>query len=131
MSANILILLFCSLFISCGTTRIVTERKINADIFVNGVNKGKNEVKIQQMGFPKKIEIEAKYQGEILGSIHAHRKFTLITFLVGYCTGIGFLTAWTFPDVIIIPTKNFMSDELKNSWDSPQQSIWMKPLNKK
>jgi hypothetical protein len=126
-----LFIFLCILFVACGTTRIVTDQNVNADIYLNGIKKGQKNIEIQRTGMPKKIELSAKYQGQALGSISVRRKFEWSTFLIGYFTyGIGFITAWRFPDVIIIPTSKINSAEDFSPWDIPQNSIWMKPLNK-
>ena len=127
----LVLVIFSLLLVSCGTTRIMLDQNINADIFVNGIKKGQNTVEIQRMGVPKRIEVSAKYQGQTLGSISVKRKFDWATFLIGYFTdGIGFLTAWRFPEQVIIPTKRLENDDFISPWEEPRKSIWMKPLNK-
>ena len=126
-----LFILLCFLLIGCGTTRIITDQNINADIYLNGIKKGQRNIEITRTGVPKRIELSAKYQGQALGSISVRRKFEWTTFLIGYFTyGIGFITAWRFPDVIMIPTSKINNEDDLSPWDTPQKSIWMKPLNK-
>lgn len=123
--------MLCFLLAECGTTKIMTDQNLAADIYLNGVKKGRKEIEIQRMGIPKKIELTAKYQGETIGTITVRRKFDYATCLIGYFTeGIGLLTAWRFPETIIIPTKVKNSDELTNPWNNAQKSIWLKPVNK-
>jgi hypothetical protein len=127
---NSLIIFLCFLFVACGTTRIVTDQNINADIYLNGVKKGQKNIEIRRTGFPERIQLSAKYQGQELGSISVRRKFEWSTFLIGYFTyGIGFLTAWRFPELITIPTAKINPEEDFSPWDMPQKSIWMQPLN--
>jgi hypothetical protein len=107
----------------------MTDQNINADIYMDGVLKGKSQIEIQRMGVPKKIELTAKYEGQNMGSITVKRKFDWATFLVGYFTdGIGFLTAWRFPEQIIIPTQRLNPEDNFNPWLDPEKSIWMKPM---
>jgi hypothetical protein len=119
-------------FYQCGTTKIITDRGINADIYVNGVIKGKKEAEIIRMGIPKKVDITAKYQGEIIGKTSARRKLDGATCLIGYLTnGIGLLVAWRYPAIIIIPTTIKPNGETDISpWDATENSIWMKPIKK-
>jgi len=128
MKKNILIfyILLLSLGLaSCGTTKIVTDRNLNADIYINNVNMGRKSVEINRTGPPKKIMITAKYNGLTIGSIEQRRKFELSTCLIGYFTyGIGLLTAWRYPEIIIIPTIPQENDGI-SPWDMPQKSKWM------
>jgi len=126
-----ILVIFFFLLTGCGTTRIVVDQNVNADIYLNGVKKAQNYLEITRTGTPKRIELSAKYQGQELGKISVRRKFEWTTFLVGYFTyGIGFLTAWRFPEQIVIPVKRIDMDIASNPWDTPRKSIWMKPLNK-
>jgi len=127
-----LFIFLCFMFVECGTTRIVTDQNVSADIYLNGIRQGQKEIKIQRSGIPKKIELTAKYQGETIGNLSVSRKFEWTTCLIGYFTyGIGLLTAWRFPEVIIIPTTKINSEEYISPWDTPQKSIWMKSPQKK
>jgi len=125
-----LLILSCLMFFGCGTTKIMVDQNIHADIYLNGVKKAQNYLEITRTGFPRRIELAAKYQGQSLGTISVRRKFEWTTFLVGYFTyGIGFLTAWRFPEQIIIPIININGAEEISPWDMPRSGIWMKPLN--
>jgi hypothetical protein len=135
-----LLLIFCTLLLSillfsCGSTRIITNQSSDIDIYINGVNCGKNEVKITRSGAPHKINIEAKYNGQLVGQISEKRYFTFSTFLVGYCTyGLGLILDWKYPLEIIIPINTSNLSQLQNNglsqWDKPNESsVWNKPLS--
>lgn len=124
--------LLSALFAGCGSTKIYTDKNINADIYVNGQMKGRQEVTIQRRGIPKKVEITAKYRGKTVGNIVVWRKFDWSTFFIGYVTyGVGLLTAWRFPEQIFIPTRPLTPEDEISPWENPSISVWMKPVNKK
>ncbi len=128
---GVILILSCIMFVGCGTTKIMVDQNVHADIYLNGVKKAQNYLEITRTGFPKRIELAAKYQGQTLGNISVRRKFEWTTFLVGYFTyGIGFLTAWRFPEQIIIPSIKTDNAEEISPWDMPQKSVWMKPLSR-
>ncbi|MEI7594846.1 MAG: hypothetical protein WCK02_03800 [Bacteroidota bacterium] len=113
----------CLLFIitlmlsSCGAT-IVTCKRTDADIFVDGVCKGKGTVKIKRIGVPHKAQIIAQVNNTEIGSIKASRKFDAVTLLAGLCTYYsGFIWAWRYPSVIEVPVFETFATE----------SIWLKP----
>jgi hypothetical protein len=123
-----LMIAFCFTFVGCGTTKIITDQNIYADIYLNGIKKGQKAIEIQRRGVPKKIELTAKYKGQLVGHVIVKRKFDWSTFLIGYFTyGIGFITAWNYPEIIIIPTKNLNDDSGSSPWDSSNNSLWMNP----
>jgi hypothetical protein len=128
---NYFLILLCFTLLSCGTTKITTQNNLNADIYINGEHKGRKEVSIRRMGFPKKIEIVAKYQGQTVGTIKEKRRFDGVTFLIGYCTnGPGFLFAWRYPESISIPIAYMNPEDYINPWLEPQKNVWMKPASK-
>lgn len=127
----LLYFVFFITLIGCGTTKVITDKGIDADIYLNGVKKGKKEIEIKKTGIPKKIKLTAKYKGVTIGSIEEKRKFKFSTCLIGYLTyGIGLFTAWRFPDVIIIPVKGPLFEDDENPWVDPSNSEWMIPINK-
>jgi len=118
---------------SCGTTTIFVNNS-NVDIYVNNENKGKGCVEIKRMGVPKKINIEAKYQGKTVGQYITHRKFDFTTCLIGYLTcGVGLIFAWSYPSSIIIPINMdevtpAINNEQKNI-QPKEENIWKRPPN--
>lgn len=123
-----------SLLISCGGTRIFTDQYLDADIYVNGVNKGKKDVKITRVGPPRKVFVEAKYNGKTIGQATVKRRFAFSTFVIGYFTyGAGFLFAWRYPEVIVIETHGYdvrdnNTSKSKSTWDDPSgSSVWDNP----
>jgi hypothetical protein len=122
---NLVILFACLalFFTSCGTTQIVCNNA-DASIYVNGMMKGHGSTSITRMGPPKKIQIEARYNGDLIGSMDAHRNFDWATCCVGYFTyGIGLVFAWRFPETIIIPLKQ----NIQNDQNIPGGSVWDLP----
>ena len=110
----------------------MVDQNVNADIYLNGIKKGQNYFEITRTGMPKRIELSAKYHGQEVGKISVRRKFEWTTFLVGYFTyGIGFLTAWRFPEQIVIPTTPIDINDAYSPWNAPRKSVWMKPINGK
>jgi hypothetical protein len=111
------------IFAGCGTTQIVCNNA-DASIYVNGMMKGRGSAQITRMGPPKKVYIEARYNGDIIGSLDIRRSFDWATCCVGYFTyGIGLIFAWRFPETVIIPLK-------QNSYNKeavPAGSIWDMP----
>jgi len=135
-----ILLIFCALILSlllssCGSSRIITNQSSDIDIYINGVNFGKNEVKITRSGIPHKILIEAKYNGQLVGQLTEKRYFTFGTFIVGNCTyGLGYVFDWKYPLEIIIPINSSNLTQLQNNvqsqWDKPNESsVWNKPLS--
>ncbi|MBP7497625.1 MAG: hypothetical protein KA792_08190 [Bacteroidales bacterium] len=125
-----LLFITCLLLFQCRPTKIITERNLNADIYINGIKKGKKEIKIHRYGIPKKIKISAKYDGEIIGNITEKRRLNLGSFILGYFTyGTGFIISWSYPKTIIIPVNLPPGLELSSPWDTPYKSVWMKPVN--
>ena len=130
LNIKLLSLFFSLLFVSCGTTQIVTSNNIKAAIYVNGEKKGIGTAQVKRMGIPKKINITAKYNGQKIGEILERRRFDGLTFLCGYFTTIGFLVAWRYPKEIVIPVNTQDSWENINYWSEPYKSQWEKPIKK-
>jgi hypothetical protein len=107
----------------CGTTQLISYNP-NVDIYVNNKFKGRGNATITRVGPPEKSNIEAKYDGHVVGSIVIHRKITFVTCLVGlYTYGIGFFLTWKYPELVIIPVEDFQNvksfDKNKSIWELP------------
>jgi hypothetical protein len=127
-----IIIFICSIAfcISCGTTHISCPDP-NAEIYKDDEFLDRGEATISSMGPPNTAVFSARKNGIILGSVHVSRKFTLGTFgwgLISYYT--GWYWGWYYPDEITILIRS-ESDTLKSPWDDPDESIWMKPIQKK
>ena len=125
----ILIFLFFSLLLSsCGTTTIFVSNS-NVDLYVNSVYKGKGHAEVKRTGVPKKMKIEAKYQGSTFGELVVKRKFDAVTFLSCYFTyGIGLLFSFRYPANIVVPISIDSNDPNQNkNPNQSRQSIWMRP----
>ncbi len=121
---NILIILsFCSLLLfGCGMSTIVVKNA-NVDLYVNNVYRGKGSVEVRRTGFPKRLYIEAKYNGATVGQLTVKRKLTGIGCLTGYFTyGLGLLFSFRYPETIIVPINETPNEP--NPW---KESIWKKP----
>jgi len=121
-----LFLLFASLVLlsGCGTTTIYVNRN-DVDIYINGASKGKGTVEVRRMGPPKKMNIEAKYQGKPIGEIKVKRKYDFVSFVVTvYTYGTGLFFSWRYPETIIVPVR----DVTPSSQDN--EGIWKKPPRK-
>ena len=127
----ILIFLIFSLlfFYSCGTTSIVVSNS-NVDLYVNNVYKGKGQAEVRRTGFPKKMKIEAKYQGSTVGELVVKRKFDVVTFLSCYFTyGIGLLFSFRYPASVVVPI-SLDSSEPNSNPNSNKVGVWKRPPGK-
>jgi len=119
------------LLVGCGKTRIITNASYTPNLYVNDQFVGKGSATITRTGPPKRITITAKYNGEQVGSMIVKRKFTGATCLIGYFSyGIGLVTAWRFPETILLPLFALEYNEENNPWTNPANSIWMVPQSK-
>ena len=88
--------------------------------------KGKGHTEVRRTGFPKKLYIEAKYNGSTVGQLVVKRKFDAVTFLSCYFTyGMGLLFSFRYPATIIVPISNLSNTP--NRW---KESIWKKQPGK-
>jgi len=107
----------------CGATALVTNNS-NIDIYVNNKFKGKGSAYITRTGPPQKVHIEAKYQGQQVGSMDLHRQIKFITVIAGlYTYGVGFFLTWKYPETVIIPITEIQE---KKGFDL-KKSIWELP----
>lgn len=130
LNIKLVSLFFSLLFVSCGTTQIVTSNNIKAAIYINGEKKGIGTAQLKRMGIPKRINITAKYNGIKIGEISERRKFDAVTLFFGYFTTIGFLVAWRYPKEIVIPVNTQDSWGNMNYWSNPHKSQWEEPIKK-
>jgi hypothetical protein len=121
MNGKLLIILLPAFFLaSCGTTHLVVLNP-DADIYVNHVYKGTGTATLVRTGPPRKVTAEVRYMGRTIGSIDLKRKFDLVTLFAGcYSYGLGFICAWRYPGLVIVPVEN-------HSCFGDNQSIWDKP----
>ncbi len=106
------LILFAS---SCAQTQLVSGIA-GADIYVNGVFKGKGSVEVKRAGVPKKIEVSARYQGRELGKIIVKRKFDIVTLIAGlYTYGVGIVFTFRYPAMVYIPGTGV--NEIKGVYD--------------
>ena len=123
---SILLAFFAIIFSSCGTT-IITCKRSDASIYVDGQKIGEKEVTIKRMGTPHKALIQAKLGDNIIGETLVPRKFDGITFLIGIATYYtGFFWALRYPKDIEIP----LNIETPINRNSPsKESIWKRAPN--
>jgi hypothetical protein len=126
-----LLLILIILLSGCGTSKIITDSQY-ATIYINGKRSGTGDAEITRTGFPQKMKIEVRYKGSMVACKIVKRKFTFVTFIIGYLTyGIGFITAWQYPETIMIPVDVKDSGKwTKSSWDNPHNNNWEKSLLK-
>jgi hypothetical protein len=127
MNLKNLIILFVGIvsisFSGCDTTSIAVSNA-DVDLYVNGVYKGKGHVEVPRTGLPRKMSIEAKYQGSSVGQLVVKRKFDALTLLACYYGfGVGMLFAFRYPNNVFVPIS--MSDS-----NGSNESIWKKPPGK-
>ncbi len=108
----------CLCSINCGTAYITTD-KYN-DIYIDGKKEGTEKVEIIRNGFPKKLYVEIKINGQLTNSKYIKREITLMTFIYGW---VGLIFNWKYPKTTYIkgkkrPIESIWSDEPIN------QSIW-------
>ena len=121
--AAYVILVFASLLSGCGTTTIIPSNPQN-DIYVDQAFIGKGTAKVTRMGPPRKIFIEEKSMGRVVGEINEKRKFDFVTFLLGcYTYGTGFLVCWRYPEKVVIPAV------IRSNWDNAG-TCWEQPGSK-
>jgi len=113
---------------ACGTSKIIVPGHHKMIIYIDGKRSGKDSVEITRTGIPHKLNIEVKHHGALVADQVVKRKFTFVTFLVGYLTyGAGFFTAWQYPETILIDIeKKVPGDWKQNSWDKPNENAWDK-----
>ena len=100
----------------------------NVEIYANNEYKGKGTAEIKRVGFPKRLNLEAKYEGKKVGQLIVNRKPSAgAIFLSCISYGIGIpvlLFTFHYPDMITIPIDVIEQQENKKLY---KESIWNKP----
>jgi hypothetical protein len=115
------------ILVSCGSSTItLTNNKKPYNIYVNKVNKGTSNVKVQRAGLPQKMTVDVKdAQGNIIAHEVIRRDFNLLQFGVGIIGSVYMLWplcfwSWKYDKHIEI----FVPQQ-KSEWDTePAKSKW-------
>jgi hypothetical protein len=105
---------------SCGYTSIISQAP-DAEIWADGEYIGRGTASISRTGFPERTELEARRNGEVIGTTTIRRRFKFITAIGGmYTYGLGFVLFWKYPREVEIP--------VPYRWNEPPPpSIWELP----
>ncbi len=108
------------LFSSCVSYTQLIATNDRADIYVNGVYKGKGTAKIKRNGAPKRALITAKIGSREVGNITIRRKHDLVSLIVGYYTfGWGWIFYLHYPESVVIPIEAPSQDgQYISPWDT-------------
>jgi hypothetical protein len=108
---------------SCGSTIIVANHP-QAQIYVNGVYEGTGTARITRAGIPKRTQLEAVLNHEVVAQREIRRQFDGAALFGGFFTyGIGFFTLWRYPkEVHLNANEGFPSRPEENIWERPPGS---------
>lgn len=117
---------------SCGSTLITSyPYRSDARIYVNNESKGGPKAYIPRTGVPKRILVEVKQDGRVLGKRYVSRQFTIGSFLAGCATnGIGYLLVWSYPKTIVVDLDEPKNDQPRQSWNQDRQPDGVSPWDR-
>ena len=105
---------------SCGTTIIVANHP-RAQIYVDGVYEGTGTARITRAGIPKRTQLEAVLNHEVVAQREIRRQFDGAALFSGFFTyGIGFFALWRYPKAVHLDASGGFPAQ-------PGESIWDKP----
>jgi hypothetical protein len=123
LSLSVIATLF---LVSCATTHISVKYP-GASIYDHEKKIGTGSASVTRTGFPHRMRLTAKMNGEEIGSVKVARRFTFITLLTALVTdGIGVPFTFQYPRNVIIPVKPGFDPygNKKSPWDEPLKGKW-------
>ena len=117
----------------CAKT-LITSQDPNSEIYLGDEMIGVGEARVDRVGPPRTVKVEARRSGRTVGSQEMSRSFTFMTVVWGFCSYYtGFYWGWYYPESVLIPVQvapaGKSGAETKDSpWSNPRESVWMKPI---